>query len=43
MFVHVSALERCGVRSLTEGRKVTFTTVVDKRKGKEAVDMIDEA
>ncbi len=43
MFVHVSALERCGMRTLTEGQKVTFTTAIDKRKGKEAVDMIAEA
>ena len=43
MFVHVSALERCGMRSLSEGQKVTYTTAIDKRKGKEAVDMIAEA
>ncbi|MEO1304206.1 MAG: cold-shock protein [Pseudomonadota bacterium] len=43
MFVHVSALERSGMRSLTEGQKVTYTTAIDKRKGKEAVDMIAEA
>ena len=43
MFVHVSALERCGMRSLSEGQKVTFTTAVDPRKGKEAVDQIADA
>lgn len=43
MFVHVSALERCGMQSLSEGQKVTFTTAVDPRKGKEAVDQIAEA
>ena len=43
VFVHVSALERCGMRSLKEGQKVTFTTAVDPRKGKEAVDKIAEA
>lgn len=43
MFVHVSALERSGMRSLSEGQKVTYTTAIDKRKGKEAVDMIAEA
>lgn len=43
MFVHVSALERSGMRSLMEGQKVTYTTAVDKRKGKEAVDMIAAA
>ena len=43
MFVHVSALERSGMRSLSEGQKVTYTTAIDQRKGKEAVDMIAEA
>lgn len=43
MFVHISALERCGMQTLTEGQKVTFTTAIDKRKGKEAVDTIAEA
>lgn len=43
MFVHVSALERSGMRSLMEGQKVTYTTAMDKRKGKEAVDMIAAA
>ena len=43
MFVHVSALERSGMRSLSEGQKVTFTTAVDQRRGKEAVDTIAEA
>lgn len=43
MFVHVSALERCGMRSLSEGQKVTFTTAIDQRKGKVAVDTIATA
>lgn len=43
MFVHVTALERCGMLSLSEGQKVTYTTAVDPRKGKEAVDQIAEA
>lgn len=43
VFVHVSALERNGMRSLSEGQKVTFTTAIDERKGKEAVDSIAEA
>ena len=43
VFVHVSALERSGMGSLSEGQKVTFTTAVDERKGKVAVDTIAEA
>jgi len=41
VFVHVSALERCGIRSLSDGQKVNFTTAMDKRKGKEAVDTVE--
>ena len=41
VFVHASALERCGMRSLAEGQKVQFTTAVDPRKGKTAVDQIE--
>ena len=43
VFVHVSALERCGMRSLAEGQKVSFTTAMDQRKGKVAVDTIEAA
>ena len=43
VFVHVSALERCGIRSLSDGQKVQFTSAVDPRKGKEAVDKIELA
>ncbi|MEP1144922.1 MAG: cold-shock protein [Henriciella sp.] len=43
VFVHVSALERCGMRSLSDGQKVKYTTAMDPRKGKEAVDQIEEA
>ena len=37
VFVHVSALERAGLRSLSEGQKVSFDTEQDKRSGKTAV------
>ena len=43
VFVHASALERCGMRSLSDGQKVNFTTAVDPRKGKTAVDAIELA
>lgn len=43
VFIHVSALERCGMRSLSDGQKVNFTTAMDQRKGKVAVDTIEEA
>ena len=43
VFVHATALERAGMRILSEGQKVSFTTAVDKRSGKTAVDTIAAA
>jgi CspA family cold shock protein len=40
VFVHVTALERAGIRSLGEGQKVTFDTEQDRRTGKLAVKNI---
>ena len=34
VFVHVSELERSGMRSLNEGDKVSFDTKVDPKRGK---------
>jgi len=34
VFVHISAVERSGMRSLADGQKVSFDLVVDQRKGK---------
>jgi cold shock protein len=37
VFVHVSALERAGIRSLNEGDKVSFVVEDDRRgRGKQA-------
>ena len=41
VFVHATALERCGVGPLSEGQKVSFTTEVDRRSGKPAVATIE--
>jgi CspA family cold shock protein len=43
VFVHATALERAGMRSLTEGQKVTFDTQEDRRTGKIAVGTIQMA
>ena len=43
VFVHASALERAGIRSLNEGQKVMFDTEVDRRSGKTAVSKIETA
>jgi cold shock protein len=34
VFVHVSAVERSGLRSLVEGQKVSFDVETDRRSGK---------
>jgi cold shock protein len=43
VFVHATALERAGIRSLVEGQKVSFDTAQDRRSGKVAVDNISAA
>jgi len=37
VFVHATALERAGMRTLHEGQKVSFDTEADRRTGKIAV------
>jgi CspA family cold shock protein len=34
VFVHVSAVERAGLRDLAEGQKIAYEVVADKRTGK---------
>jgi len=43
VFVHATALERAGLRGLTEGQKVSFDTAEDRRTGKMAVNNISAA
>lgn len=38
VFVHISAVERAGLRGLDEGQKVTFDLVSDRRTGKSSAD-----
>lgn len=38
VFVHISAVERAGMRTLVEGQKVSFELVRDQRSGKNAAD-----
>ncbi|WP_377848749.1 cold-shock protein [Bosea sp. UC22_33] len=38
VFVHVSAVERAGLRGLNEGQKVSYELVADKRSGKQSAD-----
>jgi cold shock protein len=37
-FVHISAVERAGLSSLSEGQKVQFDLVADRRSGKMSAD-----
>jgi len=37
-FVHISAVERAGLRQLTEGQKIEFELVTDRRSGKQAAE-----
>ncbi|APX85118.1 cold-shock protein [Methylorubrum extorquens] len=36
VFVHISAVERAGLRELTEGQKVSYEVEIDRRSGKES-------
>jgi len=37
-FVHISAVERAGLGTLSEGQKVSYELVSDQRSGKMAAD-----
>ena len=37
-FVHISAVERAGLSMLSEGQKVEFDLVADRRSGKMSAD-----
>ena len=37
-FVHISAVERAGLNTLSEGQKVSYDLVSDQRSGKMAAD-----
>ena len=37
-FVHISAVERAGLGTLTEGQKLEFELVEDRRSGKQSAD-----
>ncbi|WOC14602.1 cold-shock protein [Pseudochrobactrum sp. MP213Fo] len=43
VFVHISAVERAGMRTLVEGQKVSFDLVRDQRSGKNAADNLQAA
>jgi CspA family cold shock protein len=40
VFVHISAVERAGLRSLNEGQKIGYELVTDRRTGKTSADRL---
>lgn len=43
IFVHISAVERAGLRTLKEGQKVQFEIVTDKRTGRSSAGNLTAA
>lgn len=43
VFVHISAVERAGMSTLTDGQKVSYELVTDKRNGKSSADQLKSA
>ena len=43
VFVHISAVERAGLRDLQEGQKISYEVVADRRTGKSAADKLQAA
>jgi cold shock protein len=38
IFVHISAVERAGLRALSEGQKVSYEVVADRKTGKSSAE-----
>ena len=43
VFVHISAVERAGMRNLIEGQKISYDIENDKRSGKESAANLKSA
>ena len=43
VFVHISAVERAGLRGLNEGQKISYEILADKRSGKSSADNLKPA
>ena len=43
VFVHISAVERSGMSTLSEGQKVSFDVVADRKSGKSAAENLKAA
>ena len=42
VFVHISAVERAGLRDLRENQKVSYEITKDQRSGKSSADQLKE-
>jgi CspA family cold shock protein len=40
VFVHISAVERAGLRSLNDGQKISYELVQDMKSGKTSADQL---
>lgn len=43
VFVHISAVERAGLMGLSDGQKVTYEIVTDRRSGKSSAENLRAA
>ena len=43
VFVHISAVERAGMSSLSEGQKVSYEVVADRKTGKSSAENLRAA
>ncbi|HSE75312.1 MAG TPA: cold-shock protein [Dongiaceae bacterium] len=43
VFVHISAVERAGMTSLSEGQKVSYEVVADRKTGKSSAESLRAA
>ena len=43
VFVHISAVERAGMRNLIEGQKISYEIQTDKRSGKDSAGNLQAA
>ena len=43
VFVHISAVERAGMRSLVDGQKIRYDIVQDRKSGKNSADNLQAA
>ena len=43
IFVHISAVERDGMRNLVEGQRISYEILQDKRSGKDAASNLQAA